>query len=756
MQTGSDSDRMSSLARIALAAFVCRYRLDRGRGFLFLLAAVFDPYIYALTVYFVLATVFKLDGIERFTILLIGFMAFRWGISSLLGAASLVGIARRMAEHSPHPLVAAIVAAMAPPACVFAMSMTSAVLFALAIDAPTHSLNAAGWLIPIIAIQGVWIVTLILVLAVLRIKGILSSDVPVVVAASLFWILSPVMYTFRDIPEGASKLLTSYNPVSHLLAAYQNAFWYGQPASLEVLPALTAVGILVIWAVHRYVLRDEIPVTSVPTSTAACPGFRLIYVADDEDMARAVASIGKETQLFVPWRARFRDLRGEDLVRILVANWGGTPEERRRAFARIAETGAAGRLFHDFLAIYPDQVLDQLAFAVAVRSPGRSIGIGGLLDNASPNFLSAAWRVVARGIREGRSITLICERPLMPPDDIDGTFEVWRGGRPVIQGAIGPALAEAYDEMARRSWMNFDSSTDQPLQQQMPLPFTRVLVTGGSSQIGRCLLRRLKASGIDAFAFGRNRPPEISEDRFFPGDFNNESLAYTEAPDALVHIAALWHLPRHLDELHAHGIRRVVCFSTTSIFVKQDSSDAGERDLVARTVDAERQVLERCGQLGIACTILRPTLVYGMGLDRNISRAAYFIRRFRFYPIAGGATGLRQPVHADDLAAAALSALGARNAAGKCYEVGGSERLAYKEMIGRIFDAMGLPRRFVPVPGLEFFASFAGVLLRRPEVTGEMVRRMRRDLVCDNGPAIRDLGYNPRPFLSAGAADLPH
>ena len=173
-------------------------------------------------------------------------------------------------------------------------------------------------------------------------------------------------------------------------------------------------------------------------------------------------------------------------------------------------------------------------------------------------------------------------------------------------------------------------------------------------------------------------------------------------------------------------------------------------------VDAEARVLAQCAALEIACTILRPTLVYGLGIDRNISRAANFIRRFRFYPLAGAATGLRQPVHADDLAAAALAALNTPVAAGKCYEVGGSEQLVYREMIGRIFDTLEMPRRFVPIPFLGTFAAAAGFVLRRPEVTGEMVQRMRRDLVCDNGPAIRDFGYEPRPFLSAGRADLPN
>ncbi|MEX2616677.1 MAG: NAD-dependent epimerase/dehydratase family protein [Alphaproteobacteria bacterium] len=745
------------LARIATAAIIAKYRLRSGRGLLFLIAAIFDPYLYALTVYFVLATVFKLDSVERFHILLIGFMAFRWGMSSLLASANLIGILRRMVEHSTTPLAAAVVAVTAPPAFVFFLAVTSAFVFSLLMDLPQQSLDAAGWLFFVVAIQAVWTVALILILAFLRERRVLSSDMPVVAAASLLWILSPVMYTFRDIPEGASKLLTSYNPVSHLLAAYQNAYWYGQNISLEVLPVLTAVGVGLIWVLGRFAFEGVRAVPRLNTASAPAGGVHLVYVAGGRGPAPPAPPSGGHPCVYTPWRARFTDLKGRDMVRLLVANWDGTRAERRRSIEQIAEVSATGRLFDDFLAIYPDQALDQLAFAVAIQSPRPTVVLDGLFDTLPTSFLATAWQQVRQAADRGRAMTVICYRRPSVPETLEGTFEVQATGMDTQHGDIGPALPHALD-LAERAESRGDAiepvaATGDP---QVPLPFTSVLVTGGSSQIGRCVLRRLAVAGVSAFAVGRNIPPGLPADRFIRGDLTEKSLAFPDRLDAVVHIAGLWYLPGHIDALYDSGVRRIVCFSTTSIFVKQHSSDAGERDLVVRMVNAEASVTARCAELGIACTILRPTLVYGLGIDRNISRAAAFIRRFRFYPLAGEATGLRQPVHADDLAAAALAVLNAPAAAGKCYEVGGGERLVYREMIGRLFDVMGMPRRFVPIPFLGLFAALAGFVLRRPEVTGEMVQRMRRDLVCDNGPAIRDFGYDPRPFLSAGSADLPN
>ena len=743
------------LARIAFVAVAAKYRLDSGRGLLSFLVAVFDPYLYALTVYFVLVSVFKLEGIERLHVLLIGFMAFRWGISSLLAAANLTGIMRRMAEHSRLPLCSAVVAVTAPPAFVFLVSLASAFVFLLVVDSPEQSFATVGWLSFVIAIQAVWIVALILLLAFLQKRRLLHSDVPVVVVASLFWILSPVMYMFRDIPAGASKFLTSYNPVSHLLAAYHNAYWYGQDVSLEVLPVVTAFGIGLIWILGRFAFRMG---RNVFPGTPVLPGqggLKLVYdPVQDSGLPREIERDHGPT-CFVPWRARFKDLRGRDLARLLIANWHDLSAERDAALEQIVRTSNAGRLFDDFLAIYPDQVLDQLAFAVAIHSPRAAITIDGMLDTASPATLAVAWQRVSDAVGKGRSVTIICHRPLLPPDGMHGAFEIWGRGEGRREGTLGPELAQVYAEIDRRESLEGRAGEGMVGESQPQLPLeSRVLVSGGSSQIGQCIIRRLDAAGIAAFAIGRKQPAGVPADRFIEKDLAGSGLIVTAHPDAMVHIAALWLLPPHLEALYACGIRRLVCFSTTSIFIKHESSDAWERDLVARTVAAEEAVSARCAALGIACTILRPTLVYGLGVDRNISRAANFIRKFRCYPLAGGAMGLRQPVHADDLAAVALTALVSPIADGKRYDVGGGERLAYREMIGRIFDVLGMPRRFVPIPLLGLFAATAGFVLRRPELTGDMVARMRRDLICDNGPAMRDLGYAPRAFLSAGEKDI--
>ena len=114
--------------------------------------------------------------------------------------------------------------------------------------------------------------------------------------------------------------------------------------------------------------------------------------------------------------------------------------------------------------------------------------------------------------------------------------------------------------------------------------------------------------------------------------------------------------------------------------------------------DAEQKIVAACERNNVAWTILRPTLIYAEGRDINITPLSRLIRRFGFMPLVGGAPGLRQPVHAEDLAIGAIAAASSPAAVNKFYSLPGGETLSYREMIGRIFDGLRMPRRPVQIP----------------------------------------------------------
>jgi nucleoside-diphosphate-sugar epimerase len=278
----------------------------------------------------------------------------------------------------------------------------------------------------------------------------------------------------------------------------------------------------------------------------------------------------------------------------------------------------------------------------------------------------------------------------------------------------------------------------------------RILVTGASSQIGDFLLPRLKTAGHEVHAVSRAPRDAVPGLSWFPADLEQPEALVQAANgcSAIIHLAPIWSLPLHLADLAGAGVGRVVAFSSTSRFGKESSRDPAEQALVRRLADAEQTLEEGCGCLDLCRTVLRPTLIYGSGRDKNVSSIARFVRRFGFFPIAGAGSGLRQPVHADDLAQAVCAVLESDITCGRSYNLSGGETLSYRHMVERIFASVGHSPRVVPLSlgPLRLLLRLLSILPRFRYVKPEMADRMNRDLVYDHEDAVRDFGYAPLEF----------
>jgi nucleoside-diphosphate-sugar epimerase len=272
-----------------------------------------------------------------------------------------------------------------------------------------------------------------------------------------------------------------------------------------------------------------------------------------------------------------------------------------------------------------------------------------------------------------------------------------------------------------------------------------VLLAGASSQIGFFLLPRLREAGFSVTALSRRvEAPGRGLADWRQVDLRDPPADLSLPGDILFSAAPLSLLPGLLD--HAPEVRRLIAFSSTSRFTKAASPDPQERAIAAELAQGEERLIAACEKRGIAWTLFRPTLIYGCGLDRNVTFIARFIRRFGFFPLAGN--GLRQPVHADDLALACLQALDCHMASGQAYNLSGGETLPYAEMVAHISREQGIPPRLLRLP-LWLLAPALRTLAWLPplrKLSPEMLTRMNQDLCFDHAAACRDFGYAPRKF----------
>jgi nucleoside-diphosphate-sugar epimerase len=254
----------------------------------------------------------------------------------------------------------------------------------------------------------------------------------------------------------------------------------------------------------------------------------------------------------------------------------------------------------------------------------------------------------------------------------------------------------------------------------------------------------LSIAGFRVLAFSRKAPVTPAE---LPGSVHWVRPGQETGPAS--HLVSCGPMGLALKLINRNpGLQRVVAFSTTSVLTKAESENRQERELIAGIKAQEQQLRTLCDKQDIALTLIRPTLIYGCGMDRTISLMAKFGRRFGFIPVASDAKGLRQPVHADDLAALTISCLLSETAVRLESAACGGSTLSYREMMEKTAAVCGKGVRTLTLDG-RFLAVAVRLAAWLPGLRGvnpEMVWRQGRDMVFDDSGFRTAPGYQPRPF----------
>ncbi|MEO8010450.1 MAG: NAD-dependent epimerase/dehydratase family protein [Dokdonella sp.] len=283
------------------------------------------------------------------------------------------------------------------------------------------------------------------------------------------------------------------------------------------------------------------------------------------------------------------------------------------------------------------------------------------------------------------------------------------------------------------------------------------LVLGASGQIGRYLVPCLLDAGHDVHASSRTAHPSRHErmhwvraDLFAaPPDLPPLDVIFSLGPlDGFAH----W-----LDQGRFEGTPHLLAFGSMSAVSKRDSADAGERALSARLLESERRVIDTARARGLPWTLFRPTMIYGAGIDRSLSVLARWGCTLRVFPSVPGALGLRQPVHAQDLADVCMLAWKNTRATDTTFELGGGERLTFARMLERVRNALPVRSLALPIAMTAIDAAtritqhVAFLRALRPAVA----RRLREDLVADTTIALDRLNWRPRGFAPDVATWVP-
>ena len=271
----------------------------------------------------------------------------------------------------------------------------------------------------------------------------------------------------------------------------------------------------------------------------------------------------------------------------------------------------------------------------------------------------------------------------------------------------------------------------------------------------------LSQCSFPLITYSRRLQGSLNVDLLDPMSFRHGGTPKT--PWLLISFAPIWLLAPFLEHLavsHTESLgslRGIIACSSSSAITKRFATNHFDRDLVVRLSTAEDQLVSTCRSLGLPCQILRPTLIYGrVGpySDRNLSRLIALMRRLPILPLPAH-TGLRQPIHASQLAAVVMSLIRQFTTSGwdsslrEPIALGGDIELSYLSMFLALQQSLPATDparrcRLLPLPTRLFYASASPLLLLSPKAF-EAVMRMGANL-SGFTPAHLLLHSKPQPF----------
>ena len=270
-----------------------------------------------------------------------------------------------------------------------------------------------------------------------------------------------------------------------------------------------------------------------------------------------------------------------------------------------------------------------------------------------------------------------------------------------------------------------------------------VLVSGATGYTGFFVVSALVNRGMSVRCIVRD--PEKCEKLTGLGvdvvqgdlDSSRDVKAALQGVDTFVNVAQIRYASSLVPVLEEAELRTSVFFSSTWRLSRFHTSQ------VQSVIDGE-ECLESSS---LNPVVLRPSMIYGPGDDRNISRLRDFLSRTRIMPVFGSGNQLVQPVYVTDVADAVVTCV-EKEVSGRTFEIAGDHPLCYTDMIDILCKLVGrtVLKVYIPVlmalPAVKLASIFAPTLRTRVD----QIRRMKEDRAFDIDSARADLNFRPMGF----------
>ncbi len=287
----------------------------------------------------------------------------------------------------------------------------------------------------------------------------------------------------------------------------------------------------------------------------------------------------------------------------------------------------------------------------------------------------------------------------------------------------------------------------------------KILLPGGAGLVGQNLVARLKAKGYtNIIVLDKHRAnlavlkqvqPDIIAayaDLAVPGDW----LRHFENADVVVMLQAQIggndyqeFVSNNLDStrlilqaIKSNNIPYLVHISSSVVESVADDYYTNTKK------EQERMVLES----GIACPILRPTLMFGWFDRKHLGWLSRFMKKLPIFPIPGHGRYMRQPLYVGDFCNIIISCIENKVADG-IYNISGHEKVDYIDIIREIKQATKAKALILKIPYSLFYSLIWiwGCFDKKPPFTTQQLAALstKDEFEVIDWPGIFGVSYTP-------------
>ena len=287
----------------------------------------------------------------------------------------------------------------------------------------------------------------------------------------------------------------------------------------------------------------------------------------------------------------------------------------------------------------------------------------------------------------------------------------------------------------------------------------RVFVTGATGFVGRAVIQALRAEGhVVRCLVRRGSEPDLHGFEAIErveGDIltGTEPLeADIAGCDTVIHLVGIIReYPSRgvtFERIHVQGTRNVVAAAGAAgvrryLHMSALGTRSGARSRYHQTKWAAEDVVRASG---LAWTIFRPSVIYGVG-DGFVSMLARMVRRLPIVPVLGDGQHRLQPVSVEHVAAGFARAVKLEASVKQTYAVTGAEVVTMHALLAMIGTALHRPVRTARIP-LSLMRPMARLLHRLPSfpVTPDQLLMLEEDNTGDSRPFYETFRLTPEPL----------